>query len=496
MMRFSIAHKVLSVAGAGIILLLAFGAISDRLVGSAKEDNQRAIQASQAIRETMLVDMMHEGVRGSVFAALARHGTAEQRRAEIRQVADTMHEGTLNLAKADLPGDAGLSVKATRTLVEHYTALGINLVDDVTAAKPLEGEGLKRRIADFEKVFEDLEIVLDRQGDLIRDMAVSASEQATVDIQRITTALLIMVPISVVILTLMSLLVARSIPRPFMEVIERLRETAQHNTQSSSELSELSSNIADGASSQAAGLEQTSANMEEITQAARQGANSAQEAHDLTADACRRAEGGEAQARKIAAEIHGRLEALQAAMEDITSATRETAKVVETIDDIAFQTNLLALNAAVEAARAGEAGAGFAVVADEVRNLAQRSAEEVRSTTALVERGRMAAQRAGAVALDLSARAESAVGHDLPNAFTAVATAARQVRNAMQGITAATVEQENAVKQVAQAVADIDQVTQSNAADAERSAASAAELKVQAETMVATVGHLERLVRG
>lgn len=74
--------------------------------------------------------------------------------------------------------------------------------------------------------------------------------------------------------------------------------------------------------------------------------------------------------------------------------------------------------------------------------------------------------------------------------------AARQVRDAMQGITAATVEQENAVKQVAQAVADIDQVTQSNAADAERSAASAAELKVQAETMVATVGHLERLVRG
>ena len=102
---------------------------------------------------------------------------------------------------------------------------------------------------------------------------------------------------------------------------------------------------------------------------------------------------------------------------DIQSATERTAQVVDTIDEIAFQTNLLALNAAVEAARAGEAGAGFAVVADEVRALAQRSAEEVKNTAALMKEAQSATERVQGVSGELDEYLTQAIGKDVVELF-------------------------------------------------------------------------------
>ena len=128
------------------------------------------------------------------------------------------------------------------------------------------------------------------------------------------------------------------------------------------------------APSQASAIEETSASVEEISSATKLNADKAQEANVLMRDVIQEI-----------AEANTSMKELTSAMQELSKASDETAKIIKTIDEIAFQTNLLALNAAVEAARAGQAGSGFAVVADEVRNLAMRSAEAARETGALIE---------------------------------------------------------------------------------------------------------------
>jgi hypothetical protein len=135
-MRLSIAHKVLSIAGAGIALLVVVGGISHVLVDQAAEANGRAILGSQAIRHSMVIDMMHDGLRGSVFAALSGQGTPAERREEVRELAGTMHSALQDLQKAGLSGQAGEVITATTPVAEAYTSEAINLVEAITAATP------------------------------------------------------------------------------------------------------------------------------------------------------------------------------------------------------------------------------------------------------------------------------------------------------------------------------------------------------------------------
>ena len=201
-------------------------------------------------------------------------------------------------------------------------------------------------------------------------------------------------------------------------------------------------------------------------------------------------------AKQVAGDAVERLAALRRSLSEIDAATKETAKVVETIDEIAFQTNLLALNAAVEAARAGEAGAGFAVVADEVRSLAQRSAEEVKSTSALMDRSRQAAEKVVAAAADLEGHLRHRLEQDVVGAFARVVAGTQQVTALMGEVSQATGEQSQGVEQIRKALAEIDQVTQSNAAVAEETAATSDEVSGRAETLQTDVDVLIATANG
>jgi methyl-accepting chemotaxis protein len=172
------------------------------------------------------------------------------------------------------------------------------------------------------------------------------------------------------------------------------------------------------------------------------------------------------------------------AINKIKGSSDQTAKIIKTIDEIAFQTNLLALNAAVEAARAGDAGKGFAVVAEEVRNLAQRSAEAAKNTAALIEESQQNANNGVAVS--------SEVGGILSQIVESVQKLAQLIGE----VSAASEEQSKGIEQIGTAVTQMDKLTQSNAANAEESASASEELAAQAKELGDMVQVLVGIVKG
>jgi len=178
------------------------------------------------------------------------------------------------------------------------------------------------------------------------------------------------------------------------------------------------------------------------------------------------------------------MKSLIQSMQETSTASSNVAKIIKTIDEIAFQTNLLALNAAVEAARAGEAGAGFAVVADEVRNLARRSAEASGNTQGLIE--------------DIihKIEAESTLVQETDNRYRTVALSAQKVTELAEEISVASNQQASGIEQVNKAVAEMDKVVQQTAANAEESASASEQMSAQAEQMKGIVGNLVAIVEG
>ena len=242
--------------------------------------------------------------------------------------------------------------------------------------------------------------------------------------------------------------------------ISKVSDTADSTARTGAQLSSGSDLIAEGVSHQASTLEQISSSLEEITSMVNQNADHAGMARTLSETAHRNAEEGGSAIRRMTQAIGS-----------IKSSTDKTARIIKTIDEIAFQTNLLALNAAVEAARAGESGKGFAVVADEVRALAQRSAEAAHETTGLIEEAVGNADNGVRISMEVEAALER------------ILSGAAKVNSLVQEIAVASREQSQGVGQISTAVSQIDRVTQSNAASAEESAAAARELERQIESL-------------
>ncbi len=261
----------------------------------------------------------------------------------------------------------------------------------------------------------------------------------------------------------------------FNTSIEQLHSTISQVSAASTEvknaggeITNASRSLAEGATKQASSLGEVSINLDELTSMA-----------STNADHARKASALSAVARNHAADGETRMANLTAAMGDIKASTQETARIIKTINEIAFQTNLLALNAAVEAARAGDAGRGFAVVADEVRSLALRAASAAQSTEALIEKS--------VTASDRGVRLNEEVLGSLKEISAQIA----QVVTVVSEITAASAGQVDSVGQITRSVSQVNAITQQVAASAEESASAAEELNAQASTLNDTVSVFE-----
>ncbi|MGE5798949.1 MAG: methyl-accepting chemotaxis protein, partial [Syntrophaceae bacterium] len=367
----------------------------------------------------------------------------------------------------------------TLAQLKAYQEPALGLLD--IAAADVNGAALFMTVTDEKyqalgKTLSDLMALENRLGKENYEGSIKNSNQ----LMSVFAVVLLIVIVSAIAI---NLIMARLITKPVKESVEVIKKVAEGDlTQdirvlSKDEIGELaesvnamrkkmgeavgqsmaiSSVLSDSSSQQAASIEETSASLDEMASMTRRNADNTTEANNLMVTV-----------REAIEKSNKAMTELTRSMTDIARASEQTQKIIKNIDEVAFQTNLLALNAAVEAARAGEAGAGFAVVADEVRNLALRATDSAKDTANLIQ-DIVNKVRGGEKLVAMT-----------NDAFGSVIGSSRKVQELMEEIAAASREQSDGIHQINSAVADMNQVTQQNAANAEELASVMSMFRVE-----------------
>jgi methyl-accepting chemotaxis protein len=485
-------------AGVGSIGLVAAAGM-----GSAIEDS---IQSSQALQASQEADMMHDAIRGD--GQLALFGALQKSPDRIKEAEDglathveTFNKALVGLGALPLSPESRAALAIAQPQVKAYVEAAQQMVraarvDDKTAQKAVPA--LQVAFTELEKTMAALSDTIEKSSD-----ALNAQAKAAVGQTRLAIALALLVATAAMVLAALWLAHRLTGPmqhavgvadqlaqgdltatiRPagndenlqllqalarmqasFSGIVREVKANADQVASGSSQIAQGNQDLSARTEQQASALQQTAATMDQLGSTVRNNADSARQASELALGASGIA-------------LHGGTVVGQVVetMKGINESSRKIADIIGVIDGIAFQTNILALNAAVEAARAGEQGRGFAVVAGEVRNLAQRSADAAKEIKALIG---ASVERVGQGTAQVD-QAGRTMGE--------IVTAIKRVNDIVAEISSASREQSAGVTQVGEAVSNMDQATQQNAALVEQSAAAAESLRQQAQGLVRAV---------
>ena len=404
--------------------------------------------------------------------SIATYSRVYGQRAQVKQDA-TLLEGAIKKFESLYKEVNGLKSQTTDSVTLGY----LNSVE--SAAKTYE-ESLKGFIAVMQETSEnqkkrfiavnELSTSIDAIADEGFSAIVTTSEETSSSLSNASWMMIIGVVAGLFISVILAFFLIKSIVKVVVDSVKSLSEGTAQVVSASEQISSASVSLAEGASSQASSVEEVSATIEEATASNNQNADNSREANLL------------AQHSNDAARIgNQQVSDLMVAMEKITDSSQKIAKIIKTIDEIAFQTNLLALNAAVEAARAGEHGFGFAVVAEEVKNLAERSAGAAKEITGIIE-----------ASID-QVKMGTEVANRTKESFTEILTSIKKTSDLIGEIAISAKEQAEGMNQIATAMGSVDQITQQNASASEETAAAAEELNAQALSMLESVAEIAAL---
>lgn len=453
--------------------------LEDILYGIRERTDRNKTDVSQGLQE---MASSTDGAMATMNTAFAIRGYCQDLRSLAKNALLAETTNSVDEVRTAIQTVAGMAKDELSALSHNnYSRSALDrlmeltrALDDMVRAKKdklLAEQGLNQISAEVSQRIQKLDESILEDAENTKELADKALEESS-KLMMSRQYMQLIVGIGAFVLAIMAgFYISRSIVKPLRIIIQELSSGSSNMTVASEQVSKASRSLAESAQEQAAAVEETTGNVEEIASMIKSSASNAGEARRLSAESSDSADKGAKS-----------MDLMSTAIDEIKKSSDETARIIKTIDEIAFQTNLLALNAAVEAARAGDAGKGFAVVAEEVRNLAQRSAEAARNTANLID-GSVTSTDAG---VENSRQAGES--------FTEIAKGVHEVSSLVNMIADANNEQTVGIDEISKMLVNIDNSSQSNASISEETASAANELKIQAAHLTEIVAQLITMV--